>query len=53
MYCLILKRNIVRYFSPREKGRMRGGEYQSVSFSNPLTPTLSLRERVLNGIALV
>jgi hypothetical protein len=29
----------------REKERMRGSENQSVSFSNPLTPTRSRRER--------
>ena len=40
---------IVRAFSLREKDRMRGLENQSVSFSNPLTPTLSLRERGLSG----
>jgi hypothetical protein len=42
----------VRPFSLREKDRMRGSKNQSVCFSNPLTPTLSLRERELNGTAV-
>jgi hypothetical protein len=44
---------IVRAFSLREKDRMRGLENQSFSFSNPLTPTLSLRERGLSGPAVI
>jgi len=36
-------------FSPREKDRMREKRNHSVSLSNPLTPTLSLRERELTG----
>jgi hypothetical protein len=43
---------IVRAFSLREKDRMRGLENQSFSFSNPLTPTLSLRERGPSGTAV-
>jgi hypothetical protein len=33
--------------------RLRGFEYQSISFSNPLTPALSLRERELNGTVVI
>jgi hypothetical protein len=43
------RRKIVRPFSLREKDRMRGYNNQCFSFSNPLTPALSRRERELTG----
>jgi hypothetical protein len=39
-------------FSPGEKDRVRGLENQGLNFSNPLTPTLSLRERGLRETAV-
>jgi hypothetical protein len=43
----------VRPFSLGEKDRMTGSENQGLNFSNPITPTLSQRERGLSGIAVV
>jgi hypothetical protein len=36
-------------FSLREKARMRGYVKQRIIYNDPLTPTLSLRERELTG----
>jgi hypothetical protein len=36
-------------FSPREKARMRGYEIKQLSLFDPLSPTLSRRERGLMG----
>jgi hypothetical protein len=44
-----IKNENERSFSLREKDRMRGLKNQGVSLSNPLSPTLSLRERELTG----
>jgi len=37
-------------FSLREKARMRGYTKQKIIYFNPLTPTLSLRERELTEL---
>jgi hypothetical protein len=43
----------VRPFSLAEKDRVSGLENQGLNFLNPLTPTLSLRERELSVTAMM